>query len=38
MLYKYIPVTNSFSIEFKSKISIIVDPNQLCILLNKNKN
>jgi len=38
MLYKYIPVTNSFSIEFKSKISLIVDPNQLCILLNKNKN
>ena len=38
MLYTYFSENNSFEVNFKSKLSLIVDPAQLCILLNKNKN
>lgn len=38
MLYTYFSENNSFEVNFKSKLSLIVDHAQLCILLNKNKN
>ena len=37
MLYTYFSETNTFEINFNSKLKIIVDPQQLCVINNKNK-